>query len=280
MNELRTEAEDYYNRALAWKGKRDELNKNVSQLASQLKREREERNRANKQVAELKAFKQEFRKELDEKSSLISELETKKKGSIALLKDDPDQVRDRIRKLEWFLQTNVLTLGKENEVVKEISTLEKKLKSAKIIDEVDTELSGLFDTARNIRTKVNEFRNQMLELVKMSQDHHLKVVELGKQLADLKKEADNAHENYLKSFGLASEALSKARKVRDQIRDINEKITFEKDSGRSERRKNLEQRVEKVVSQAYEKVKRGDKITMDELSVLVDKGFFKENQKP
>jgi uncharacterized coiled-coil DUF342 family protein len=48
----------------------------------------------------------------------------------------------------------------------------------------------------------------------------------------------------------------------------------------SDRRKNIEQRIEKVVTQAYEKVKKGGKITMDELSVLVEKGFFNESQKP
>jgi uncharacterized coiled-coil DUF342 family protein len=279
MNELRTQSEDYYNKALAWKEKRDELNKTMGKLASKLKQEREERNRANEKVAELKAFKQEFKKELDERNNHINELEIKRKGSVSLLKDDPAQVRERIRKLEWFLQTNVLSLGKENEIVKEISALEKKLKGAKMIDEVDVELNELIDKSRNIRNKLNEYRTQMSELVKTSQDHHTKVIDLKNQLGAMKKEADEAHENYLKSFELASEALSKARKIHDEIKDINEKINSEKTDKKSERKKDLEQRMEKVMTQAYEKVKKGSKITMDELSVLVDKGFFTENEK-
>jgi uncharacterized coiled-coil DUF342 family protein len=280
MNELRTQAEEYYNKALAWKGKRDDLNKKMSQLSSKLKEEREERNRANEKVAELKAIKQEFAEKLDERKNQIDDLETKKRESISLLKDDPDQLRERIRKLEWFLQTNVLSLGKENQVVKEISTLEKKLKNVKVIDEVDNELTELVDRTRSIRGKLNEYRTQMMALVKTSQDHHTRVVELKGQMADLKKEADDAHKSYLESFELASEALSKARKIHDQIRDLNEKLASERMDRKPDRRKDLEERIEKVVTQAYDKVKKGSKITMDELSVLVDKGFFNERQKP
>jgi uncharacterized coiled-coil DUF342 family protein len=280
MNELRTQAEDYYNKALAWKGKRDELNRNMSQLSLRLKQEREERNRANEKVAELKAMKQEFAGNLNERQTLIDQLETKKKESISLLKDDPSQLRERIRKLEWFLQTNVLSLGKENELVKEISTLEKKLKSVKIIDEVETELTELVDKTRSIRSKISEYRTQMLEAVKTSQDHHARVLELKGQLTTLRKEADNAHKSYLESFELASEALSGARKIHDQIRELNEKLMSERMDKRSDRKRDLEERIEKVVTQAYDKVKKGSKITIDELSVLVDKGFFSESQKP
>jgi uncharacterized coiled-coil DUF342 family protein len=280
MNELRTQAEDYYKKALTWKGKRDELNKNMSQLSSKLKQEREERNRANEKVAELKAIKQEFAEKLDERKNLIDELETKKRESILLLKDDPGQLRERIRKLEWFLQTNVLSLGKENEVVKEISGLEKKLRSVKVIDEVDNELTELVDKSRGIRDKLNDYRTQMLDIVKTSQNHHARVIELKKRLTDLRTEADGAHKNYLESFELASETLSRARKIHDQIRDLNEKIASEGIDRKSDRRKDLEERIEKVVTQACDKVKKGGKITMDELSVLVDKGFFNESQKP
>jgi uncharacterized coiled-coil DUF342 family protein len=280
LNELRSQAENYYNKALDWKGRRDELNRSMSQLASKLKQEREERNRANEKVAELKAIKLEFRKELDERKNLIDALEKKKRESVSQLGVDPDQLRERIRKLDWFLQTNVLSLGKENEVVKEISTLERRLKGVKVVDEVDTQLAEITDKTKGIKGKLNEYRTQMLGLVKMSQDHHAVVVDLKKQLGDLKKEADNAHERYLESFGLASEALSKSRKIHDQIRDLNEKLMSERTDGKSDRRKDMERRIEKVVTEAYEKVKKGGKITMDELSVLVNKGFFNESQKP
>lgn len=277
LNELRNETEEFYKRALDWKAKRDELNKMVSQLASNLKQERERRNRANEKVAELKVMKEGFKKELDERNNLIDELEKKKRESISFLRDDPDQLRERIRKLDWFLQTNVLSLGRENELVKEISALEKRLKSVKVIDDVDTELTEIVDKANGIEGKLYEYRTQMLEQVKMSQEHHALVVDLKKQLGDLKKEADNAHERYLESFGLASEALSKSRKIHDQIRELNARLMSERTERKPDRENDMKQRIDKVVTRAYEKVKKGDKITIDELSVLVDKGFFNDD---
>jgi phosphoserine phosphatase len=277
LSALRTETEEFYKRALDWKAKRDELNKMMGQLASKLKQEREHRNRANEKVAELKVMKEEFKKELDERKNLIDELERKKRETISHLRDDPDQLRERIRKLDWFLQTNVLSLGRENELVKEVSALEKRLKGVNVIDKVDTELSETVDKANGIKGKLYEYRTRMLEQVKMSQEHHAVVVDLKKQLGDLKKEADNAHERYLESFGFASESLSKSRKIHDQIRELNARLMSERTERKPDIEIDMKQRVEKVVTQAYEKVKKGGKITMDELSVLVDKGFFSDS---
>jgi uncharacterized coiled-coil DUF342 family protein len=272
--------EDYYNKALEWKAKRDELNKSMHQLVAKLKDEREQRKQANEKVAELKVLKQEFKRELEEKTSRIDELEVKKRESLTSIKDDPEYVRQRIRKLEWFLQTNVLSLSRENEVVKEISSLEKKLQGAKAVDQIETQLAQVSSQARNIDSRVKEHRNLMLEHVRDSQSHHAAIVELGKKVADMKKEADSAHEKYLDLFGLASQSLSDSKKIQDRIGELVSKIELARESRRPDKNRDLKERTEKVAAEAFDKVKKGSRITMDELSVLVEKGYFNDGQKP
>nr|MDO8100359.1 hypothetical protein [Candidatus Njordarchaeota archaeon] len=277
--ELRNQMEDYYKKGLEWKARREDLNRTRSPLAVKLKEEREQRNCANEKVAELKVLKQGFSKELEETKSLINELSTSKRELISSLRDDPDRVRERIRKLEWFLQTNVLSLSKENEVVKEISLLEKKLVETKMIDEVDAKLAPIVDRARALKNKLGELRTQLLEQVKVSQDHHSKAIDLMNQIGDLKKQADEAHENYIEAFNSASLTLSSLTKTQEKIRALNEKTNLEKTMKKNERMKDVQQRIEQIARQASEKVKKGGKLTMDELSVLVQKGFFNETQK-
>jgi uncharacterized coiled-coil DUF342 family protein len=280
LSELRNNVEDYYNKALEWKAKRDELNKSMRQLVAKLKDEREQRGQANEKVAELKMFKQELNKELEEKSKGIEDLETKKRESLTSIKDDPEYVRQRIRKLEWFQQTNVLSLSRDNEVVKEISGLERKLQGAKAVDEIETQLTQISDQARGIDKKAKEYRNLMLEQVRISQSHHAAIVELGKKVGDTKKEADAAHEKYLSLIGLASQSLSNSRKIQDKIRELFDKIEIERQSKRPDKTKVLRERTEKIAAQAFEKVRKGSRLTMDELSILVDKGYFNDGQKP
>ena len=280
LSEFRNSVENYYNKALEWKAKRDELNKSMHQLVAKLQDEREQRKKANEKVAELKVFKQELKKELEEKTSRIDELEMKKRESLTSIKDDPEYVRQKIRRLEWFLQTNVLSLSRENEVVKEISSLEKKLQGAKAVDEIENQLAQVSGQARNINGKVREQRNLMLEHVRDSQSHHAAIVALGKKVADVKKEADGAHEKYLDFFGLASQSLSDSKKIQDRISELVSKIELEKENRRPDKNRDLKERNEKVAAQAFDKVKKGSRITMDELSVLVEKGYFNEGQKP
>jgi uncharacterized coiled-coil DUF342 family protein len=279
LDGLRNQMEDYYKKALEWKTERDNLNKMRSPLVTRLKEEREQRNCANEKVAELKVLKQGFSKELDEIKSLIDELNTRKRELISSLREDPDRVRERIRKLEWFLQTNVLSLSKENELVKEISLLEKRLAEAKLIEEIDAKLTPAIDRARAIKNKLTDLRTQMLEQVKVSQDHHTEAVNLMNQIGDLKKQADDAHNKYLEAFNSASLTLSNLRKTQEKIRERNERAKLEKSRKNEERMKGQEQRIEQIATQASEKVKKGGKLTMDELSVLVQKGFFNETQR-
>jgi uncharacterized coiled-coil DUF342 family protein len=103
---------------------------------------------------------------------------------------------------------------------------------------------------------------------------------LDKKVADVKKEADSAHEKYLDFFGLASQSLSESRKIQDRIRELVSKIELEEEAKRPDKHRDLKERTEKVAAQAFDKVKKGSRITMDELSVLVEKGYFNEGQKP
>lgn len=276
MRDLRNQVEDHYQKALEWKAKRDELNRTISQLAPKLKEEREQRNHVNEKVAELKVMRQGFGKELEEAENVTNGLLKQRNELVQSLEDNPDLLRERIKKLEWFLQTNVLSISKENEIVKEISGLEKKLIKTKAIDGLDNKLNQVTDRVRAIRGKINEYKNQMMEQVNLSQNHHTVVIDLAKQIAVMKGEADNAHEKYLEEFGLASQSFSDLRKIRERIREISEKAYSEKFKKKDDRVRDIEQRMESVANQAFEKVKKGSKITMDELSALVDKGFFKE----
>jgi uncharacterized coiled-coil DUF342 family protein len=264
---------------LEWKAKRDDLNKIKATLIAKLKEEREQRNGANGKVAELKTLKEGFKKELEETEKSIESLNANKRKLILSLREDPVRVRERIKELEWFLQTNVMSLTRENDLVKEISLLEKKLTETRSIDEVDAKLATATSRAQAIKNKLGELRTQMLEPVKVSQDHHNNVIDLVNQIDDVKKQADEAHRNYLEAFDSASLALASLRKAQDRIRELNGETGAEKKKKKEERVKEIEQKMEQIATHASEKVKKGGRLTIDELSVLVQKGFFNEAEK-
>jgi uncharacterized coiled-coil DUF342 family protein len=279
LHKLRNQIEDRYRTALEWKAKRDDLNKIKATLIAKLKEEREQRNGANGKVAELKTLKEGFKKELEETEKSIESLNANKRKLILSLREDPVRVRERIKELEWFLQTNVMSLTRENDLVKEISLLEKKLTETRSIDEVDAKLATATSRAQAIKNKLGELRTQMLEPVKVSQDHHNNVIDLVNQIDDVKKQADEAHRNYLEAFDSASLALASLRKAQDRIRELNGETGAEKKKKKEERVKEIEQKMEQIATHASEKVKKGGRLTIDELSVLVQKGFFNEAEK-
>jgi uncharacterized coiled-coil DUF342 family protein len=271
--------EGFYRTALEWKTKRDNLNRMKTPLIAKLKMEREQRNSTNEKVAELKTLRDNFRNELEETEKLIGTLNTNKQKMIQSLKEDPVRVRERIKELEWFLQTNVMSLNKENELVKEISILERKLAETRSIDEVDAKVTAARNKAQAIKNKLSELRNQMLEPVKVSQGYHSNVLDLVHQLDDIRKQADEAHKNYSEAFDSASLALANLRKTQDRIRELNRETEPDKERKREERMKEIEEKIEQIATQASEKVRKRERLTIDELSVLVQKGFFKEAEK-
>ena len=106
--------------------------------------------------------------------------------------------------------------------------------------------------------------------MKKSQECHTKILELIKAVDKVKAEADLAHKHCIKFDNAANDVHNNYLGIIHQIKSIRNKI---REIAEHTKRKDLDLMIEEQNKKAYEKVKKGKKLTLNEYILLRKKGL-------
>jgi uncharacterized coiled-coil DUF342 family protein len=245
--------------------KRDELNEQFQELKAKIQELKEKRDNLNARVRELKEKREEARKRLQAKRNeaesvkeTILTLEKKVTGSYSNLKK-------KMQELEWKIQTNSLSAKEEARLIVQIKDLESKLVIHDKIRELGDKVIMLQAEINAARLAANEAHEKLSELAKESEVYHERMIEVVKQASELKSKADEAHLNYARVRQQADEAHQEYIKAKE----LRQKIIMEDQATRLRKQQEVRRKVENM---AEEKLKKGEKLSLDEFRALVEKG--------
>jgi len=245
--------------------KRDELNEQFQRLKGQIQELKEKRDTLNLHVHELKEKREEARKRLEAKRNeaesvkdTIVSLEKRASGSYSSLKK-------KMQELEWKIQTNPLSAKEEARLIVQIKDLESRLVVHDKIRELRDRMIMLQAEINAARLVANEAHEKLSEIAKESEVYHEKMIEVVKQASDLKSKADEAHLNYAQIRQQADEAHLEYIKAKE----LRQKIIVEDQMVRLRKQQEVRKKVEDM---AEGKLKRGEKLSLDEFRALVEKG--------
>ena len=147
---LTKERDDLNEDARDFKKVRDELNASIKENLDKALKYRDERDKINKEVRKYKKLRDETNQEL-------------KKMEYASGRRDILKIQGEIDKIEKTIETKVLDMRKENELVKKVQDLSKTLSEMKEDEKVQTEAVALKETSEAHHAKVVEFSDQAQE---------------------------------------------------------------------------------------------------------------------
>jgi len=261
----RTRRNQLDNQAKLLAGKRDELNEQFQKLKGHIQELKERRDSLNLHVRELKEKREEARRRLDAKRDeadsvrdTIASLEKRASGSYSGLKK-------RMQELEWKIQTNPLSPKEEARLIAQIKELESQLVVHDKVRELRDKAIMLQAEINAARLVANEAHEKLSEIAKESEVYHGKMLEVVKQASDLKSKADEAHLSYSQVKQQADEAHLEYIKAKES----RQKIIVEDQMTRLRKQQEVRKKVEDT---AEEKLKRGEKLSLDEFRALVEKG--------
>ena len=265
LSQIREEYDKLNSEAKECARKRNSLHKQIRKLRAKAHEFQQKRDTLNKRVQELKTLRDEANKKRREKHAQI--LESRKEIQV-LTEEKPSRrmndLQTEIEKLEWRIQTTPLTLKEEETLIDQIRSLENQLLIHKKLQKLKNNLAEYRTEEEEFESQAKNCHTQLLELAEQSQQLHKEMLETLNEATPLHDEADKAHKRLL-------EAKRKAERLHQQIDIIREEIhrIEEKNKARHELdlRKELEER-------ALEKLKRGEKLTLDEFKALAEKGII------
>ncbi|MBN1538684.1 MAG: phosphoserine phosphatase [Candidatus Thermoplasmatota archaeon] len=261
---------------------RDQLNSQVKKLLSEANRFKEKRDELNSKVREQKAVRDKLTKEY---TDLKSQLDRLKKSRISYSEEQSlGKLKKELHGLEFKQQTSVLEADKERSLIERISHIKKEIKKKEKEMEGNEEIRELIQKVREAKKRMDESHHQVNEYADLAQNEHDTMIERFSDSDRIRKDADISQEKFVESKIKADDEHRKHIELIHLVHDID-KIIF----ALKQRKKVAERKPGKVQAQAapspvqsgkaeaekiYEKFKKGEKISTEDLMLLQKHGFL------
>jgi uncharacterized coiled-coil DUF342 family protein len=258
--------------------KRNETLKQINELLDKAKENKKKRDELNIQVKQLKARRKKIQSTLQENKKTLDEIiekeETTNKVDIQRKRKQMRGLNGKIDKLEWELQTSVLSPDQEKEMVQLLEKYSEQLNKIAEKVHITTQQTSLWREIASLQKQVNKLYNQIIDYAKESQIYHNLMNQHYHQVNTLRKQEREHQKLFLKNKKIADgfhrdflSKVSEKNELRNQLKDFKQKI-------RKEMRDKLKTDIEESTQKAYEKYEKGDNLSMEEFRLLVEKGLI------
>ena len=202
--EERRELRDELNaKVRAYLDTRNEVNRQVKELISEVRSQKDIRDVANTKVKELKIERAEKSNELKEIRTelreILSRLEENGESTTRRSGPPPSKIRAKMDALERKYERGGFTGASEKGFFREMKRLSQELKEAKASNKDGGKLSDLKSAVRNAERTQEEAHNRVEKAVVAAQEAHDLMVELSEEVDRLRELANSAHSGLTKS---------------------------------------------------------------------------------
>jgi len=249
--------------------KKQVLSNQIAEKIAIIGKHRQDRNTLTQQVRSLKKDRDKLNAQITEKIAEIKAARPMKK--VELPKDArgrvirPAMLKARIDQLETKLETEPMSFQAEQKLTKEVKDLLRQYNEIRQASGLSGELkekSILIDTLKH---DANELHARVTEMAKQSQQHHETMLQLSKEIDELKKAEEIAYQEFLTHkeayVKIAGDVKAEQTAVRRQKKS---RASAEKKRKDAEDQKTLQERAK----EAEKKMKKGSKLTTEDLLAL------------
>ncbi|MCK4717457.1 MAG: phosphoserine phosphatase, partial [Thermoplasmata archaeon] len=228
---------DGFNReAKKWVEKRDELNGESRKYIEEAHEHRNKRDEHNQKVRESKVDRDKWNKITTEKS--VELIQVKKRKLPQQGKTSTSRLRREIKEMELKQMTSVLSIKDERKLVERMKAIKAEINALDSVLVEDEEIKTAIAELEEAREKAEFHHTSVETAAQLAQEEHDLMIQLYDQGHGLRKEADDAQEQFIKAKVAADEAHKNHIEHLRQVHDFD-KILF------GLRKKAREERVEK-----------------------------------
>jgi len=254
-----------------WAEKRDVLNSQVRKFIDEANSKREQRDKLNAEVREAKAKRDEWNRKFNDLSDKVQMLRRERmpKSGLSIKK-----FKAELRALEKRHMTSVMSVEKERALVEEISALSNKIQAMEKEIEQFSEVKQAEKDAREAKDNAEMFHKSVSELAEKAQTEHDAMLKLYEEADRLRKEADGAQEEFIKSKLAADEEHREHIEHIRQVHDFDKLISGIRDKTRKARKDRDDTSAKKEADDIFEKFRNGEKLSTEDIMVLQKSGYM------
>lgn len=255
-----------------WVEKRDSLNGQVRALVEEATQHRIQRDELNGQVKSAKEERDKYNRRVNEFQDELTELKRRKlpRGAVPLGK-----LQQELRRLEFRQMTSVLSVDKERGLIEEIQHLQAEIKKLEKALEDNEDVRKMKDELKSARDLAEDAHTRVSGLAEKAQAEHDEMTARYEQGDGLRREADKAQEEFIKTKMLADEEHRKHIEHIRQVHDYDKIIhgIWMKSRGVTEEVAE-EADAKKEAELIFDRFKKGEKLSTEDLLTLQKSGYL------
>ena len=267
----RRRRDELNDRTREWMEKRDELNGQVRALVEEAVQHRELRDKLNNEVREAKVERDRLNRLVNEVGDGLNEVRRQRQPRTAL---PVGKLRRDLKDLEFRQMTSVLTVEKERAIIEEMGHLRAQLDKIEKALEGDAEVMKMKDELHAAKESAEEAHRHVGQMAEQAQTEHDEMTRLYEQSDGLRREADKAQEEFIKAKMAADE---EHRKHIDRIRRVHDMDKLAHGYSSRLRKGQPEEGETTIIREAeqiFERFKKGEKLSTEDLMALQKSGYL------
>lgn len=240
-----------------WLENGDCLNLNRNNILKMVRAFKATRDKENQQFKRIKAEYVSLKSNILLKNKKITKLKNKLRDS-QRTRYSKDDLEEKLTKLEWRVQTDLLSPKEEAVIITQIGNLERQLLVIKQLHSLKRELVSLTSLRSNSC-------NTLRVCISTSRKYHRKMLDKIREADDLRIEADEAHKKYLDCKKKVDLVNNRYVEMTNQINRLIYKI---KEIEERRREKIVQKNIDELRKEAQRKIKEKKKLTFEEFRLL------------
>ncbi len=245
--------------------RRREIRKEIRELTEKINADRTSLDQYYEKMSALKAQRREILSKIRDMKVKSSEVEKVLKQFEVSAPREGEVLNERLKKIEWKLQTERLSRDEEKQLVSNVKDLERKLKTWKKAHSTKQDLSEIIGQIKVLKSKLDEMNEFKADNDPEVKAKHERVASMLNRRHELFQEIETINNQLVSLDENIAKATAELDVLRNQRRSMLEgRRTKEHDSNRAKTR----ELVERAKGDARKKLDAGQKLSLDELKLV------------
>ncbi len=270
-NDLKEKRNQLHLKSKKLADERDSLNSSIRDIRNKISDHKRKRDELNERVKHTKEQRNKLNKSYSEVKKKIEDLERKRSSTTGA---NLNNLRKQLRALENEQMTQPMSPKKEKKLIEIISDIHGKIKEQEDILNKDPKLKKALDEEKILRQKAEKQHDIVEKLATRAQEEHEHMIKLIKQLENTTKRVNEIQELIVMTKIEADTVHKEFIDCVDKIHDLERKITATQEEKRKTKKAKEATIAQKEASEIFEKFKRGEKLSTEDLMTLQKAGLI------
>jgi uncharacterized coiled-coil DUF342 family protein len=254
--------------------KKQEISGHIAEKIKQVAEYKKSRNDLTRSVRELKAERDKLNGEITAKITEIKAAQPKDAPRAPLPTGPkgerlhPGELARQIKALEQKIETVPMAFDAEQKVMKQIKQLKKQLDAFDSARGQSAEMSAKSKEIDALKQQANTLHAKVTQMAKQSQEHHEKLIQLSKDIEELKKSEETVYQEFLAAKQEYMALSGDMKEAQSEVKAARQAERAEKDRAKKQKEAEDQKTLKERAREAEEKMARGEKLTTEDLLAL------------